>query len=324
MKTSIIIPTHNRENNIRCVIASLRNQIPSLAEQDVELIVVDDRSTDNTYQAIWFENSVHKFPIKYIYIPQTHTDWNASIPRNTGAKATRRDTELLWFLDSDVILPPDAVRITLDTFCAGEQNRVMVGRYHWLRGQKIVAQDIFDKYEQVIHNQFEELPVDHPMQGKEDIRKTSFEKAKTSQEMFHSFTDGLACFGGYLLIPKKVFFMAGGYDEEIGAGCEDGDFGITLYEMGIPVSYLQETWGYHLAHNWPKGRDSQIIKQNVEKLDKKHSVDLIHESGKAYRQWGIDWQPDPILYDYDEEKFAKYKREWKFEKVDLTLKVNKV
>lgn len=316
---SIIIPTHNRRNNIECVLTSLANQ----TQKPDEVIVVDDRSTDRTGHAV-LTFSEFNFPVKYVYNPPTHNQWNASIPRNLGARVARKDSEILWFLDSDVILPKDAVEKTVQAYMAGDHRRVMIGSYHWLPAQVITPKDVTERFDDIIGGLLPTLIIQRRgMIGQRDIRQVSFDKAVNSQETFLSFTDGLACFGGYLLIPKQIFFMSGGYDETILAGCEDGDFGITLYEMGVPFSYLKETCGHHMAHEQPDGRDPMTITQQVKRLNEKHNVDMIHQSGKAYRQWGIDWSPDPSMYDYDEKKLAEYKRNWKLDRIDLTLKITK-
>lgn len=135
------------------------------------------------------------------------------------------------------------------------------------------------------------------------------------------FIDNL--FGGYLLLTKQTFWAAGGYDESMLAGVEDGDFGITLFEMGVKFSYLKEVCGYHIAHEQPIGRDPTIISAQVQRLNQKHNVDMIHQSGKAYRQWGIDWTPPEEFYNGNKEKLEEYKKEWQKEPLQFLLKINK-
>lgn len=122
---------------------------------------------------------------------------------------------------------------------------------------------------------------------------------------------------------KATFWAAGGYDESMLAGVEDGDFGITLFEMGVKFSYLKEVCGYHIPHEQPPGRDPNIIAQQVQRLNDKHNVDMIHQSGKAYRQWGIDWNPPPAFYGGDPEKLKEYKELWKKSPMEFMLKINK-
>lgn len=316
MRTSIIIPAHNRAENLACTLKALSLQGGS---HEVEIIVVDDRSTDNTADV------VAQYPaVKYVKVDAKHTTWNASIPRNLGVKMAGGD--LLWFLDSDVLIPyPDGVEKTIQAFLQGDHTRALIGSYHWLPPQTVGVDDIRVRFPDVIAGH---MPAKHierkGMVNMKDIRKLSFDKAQSSQDMFSSFTDALACFGGYLLMTKATFWAAGGYDETMLAGVEDGDFGITLYEMGVRFSYLKEVEGYHLAHEQPQGRDPRMIAQQVEKLNHKHHVDMIHQSGKAYRQWGISWSPPPEFYNNDPVQLEKYKKLWQESPMEFLLKINKV
>lgn len=323
MKLAIIIPTHNRKDNLECVLTSLlvQTKLPD------EVVVVSDRSTDSTSGMIetWNTNNREKLPVKYLYNPDViNQKWNASVPRNLGVRATRSDIDIIWFLDSDVVLPVDAVEKTLNAFLSGNENRCLIGSYHWLPAQIVTPFDVIEKWNELISGNLPTKQIERKgMISQKDIREPSFSKAENSQQTFSSFTDGLSCFGGYLLMKKQIFLMAGGYDESIGAGCEDGDFGITLFEMGVPFSYLKETCGYHIAHEQPEGRTPMEVTKNVEQLNRKHNVDMIHESGKAYRQWGIDWTPPPEFYNFDEKKLAEYKRSWKLERINLDMQITK-
>ena len=314
MKTSIIIPTHDRANNLDCVLTSLSNQ---KTDREWEIIVVDDRSKDNT------EEIVKKYPsVKYYKVVSEHNSWNASIPRNLGAKMA--GGEILWFLDSDVVLPPGAVEITISQFLKGRRERVLIGSYHWLSAQVVTSNDVTERFNDIVDGKLPSLKIfKKGMIGMNDIRQLSFDKAENSQAEFYSFTDGLACFGGYLILTKQTFWAAGGYDESMLAGVEDGDFGITLFEMGVRFSYLKGVCGYHIAHEQPSGRDNTIISAQVNRLNQKHNVDMIHQSGKAYRQWGIDWLPPTEFYNGDPQKLEEYKKLWQKEPMEFMLKINK-
>jgi glycosyltransferase involved in cell wall biosynthesis len=315
MKTSIIIPTRNRAKNLDCVLTSLSLQE---TDRDWEVIVVDDRSEDNTKEI------VEKYPFaKYFKVDSTHNSWNASIPRNLGAKMA--NGEILWFLDSDVVLPHNAVDATLGAFGTGSIARVLIGAYHWLPAQVVTPDDVKNRWQDLIDGKLPFLKIEkRGMLGMPDIRKVSFDKASNSQEEFYSFTDSLACFGGYLIMTKQTFWAAGGYDESMLAGVEDGDFGITLFEMGAKFSYLKEVCGYHIAHEQPAGRDQRVIADQVFKLNHKHNVDMIHESGKAYRRWGISWDPPAAFYNNDKKKLEEYKKLWEEDRMEFMLKINKI
>ena len=101
MKFSIVIPTYNYSKYIsRC--------IGSVLEQDFdnfEIVVIDDGSTDNTSEVVnkIIQNSSFD-RIKYYY----QENQGVSVARNNGVKHSKGD--YIWFLDSDDILLPNAIK----------------------------------------------------------------------------------------------------------------------------------------------------------------------------------------------------------------------
>ncbi|HYN97260.1 MAG TPA: glycosyltransferase [Pilimelia sp.] len=91
---SVIVPCHNSAKTIAlCVESVLAQDHPH-----VELVVVDDASTDDT-AAI-----AAAYRCQVVSLPRNR---GAGIARNRGIAASRGD--ILFFLDSDVALAPDAV-----------------------------------------------------------------------------------------------------------------------------------------------------------------------------------------------------------------------
>lgn len=95
---SVIIPCYNHGQY-------LPESIGSVLAQDypaIEIVVVDDGSTDNTRQ------EAEKFPdVKYVYQPNQ----GLSAARNTGIQHSKGD--MLIFLDADDWLLPGAIRTNL-------------------------------------------------------------------------------------------------------------------------------------------------------------------------------------------------------------------
>lgn len=84
-KISVIIPTYNSAKYIKDTIESVLNQ----TYKDLEIIVVDDGSTDNT------KDIVSKYQVKYIY----QENKGPAAARNRGIKEAQG--EYIAFLDSD-------------------------------------------------------------------------------------------------------------------------------------------------------------------------------------------------------------------------------
>jgi len=94
MKVSIIIPVFNRAFMLEQVINSLRDQ--SYANK--ELIFVDDGSTDESYKIILQNPDI---------LGVKHENRGPASARNSGLKIA--SGEIVHFLDSDVIAPPDLI-----------------------------------------------------------------------------------------------------------------------------------------------------------------------------------------------------------------------
>jgi glycosyltransferase involved in cell wall biosynthesis len=93
MKISVVIPTYNEEEVIEKCLQSLSKQ----SYKDLELILVDDGSTDNT--KIKIQNAKSKFKGQnLILMQQQHLGPGAA--RNLGAKKAKG--EILVFVDADM------------------------------------------------------------------------------------------------------------------------------------------------------------------------------------------------------------------------------
>lgn len=276
MMISVIIPAWNRDKNIYQTLSCLEKQDIYNTEHTVEFILVDDCSTDGTGEAMDSAN----LPNKTVVHRKERSRWNASIPRNIAAKKTSHDSQLLYFLDSDVLLPPDRLKRLAEVWHEDnddDKNRVIIGQYHYMR-RWINARENSLWYEQPITDYDGDIRsqsfIDHPY--KEKNRGLGF---------------ALACFGGSLAVPRKLFFKAGGFDETMLSGVEDGDFGLTLWETGAVFSLDSGLLGWHNPHPIHPER-TMYIKESVDRLNAKHHMDIIQATGDVHRQWGIgDWQP---------------------------------
>lgn len=107
LRLSVIIPTHNRANTITRAIQSVLNQ----CIDDMEIIVVDDASTDDTEQRV---RSLHDERIRYI---RHKTNRGAPAARNSGIAAA--NGSLIAFQDSDDEWMPDKLAKQMALFEGG-------------------------------------------------------------------------------------------------------------------------------------------------------------------------------------------------------------
>lgn len=105
MKVSVIIPTYNQSNFITDAIDSvLRQDFP---KDEIETIVVDDGSTDNTKEVI---NSFKGQGIKYVY----QSNRGKAIATKAGIEAAQG--KYIFNLDADDVFLPNKIRKVSDIF----------------------------------------------------------------------------------------------------------------------------------------------------------------------------------------------------------------
>ncbi|MEK7433602.1 MAG: glycosyltransferase family 2 protein [Cyanobacteriota bacterium] len=105
---SILIPARNEEKNILTLLNSIKNQ----DYQNIEVIVLDDNSTDNTF------NLVNNFCETY---NKFHIIQGQELPKNWLGKnwacyqlSLKAKGDFIIFLDSDTVIFPDLINSTLN------------------------------------------------------------------------------------------------------------------------------------------------------------------------------------------------------------------
>jgi glycosyltransferase involved in cell wall biosynthesis len=116
-RISIVIPTYNYAATLPRAVASVLTQ----ASPDVELIVVDDGSTDDTPQVAERLLAEHAGRFRYSRKP----NGGPSSARNRGVAETRG--EYLVFLDADDEFAPDALALIEAHLLQHPETRVVIG-----------------------------------------------------------------------------------------------------------------------------------------------------------------------------------------------------
>ena len=133
LKTSVIIPTYNRSKYLSDALDSVLRQ----TFQDLEIIVVDDGSIDNSRDIVSRYAERHPGKIRYFY----QDNKGPSAARNVGIKEAKGD--FIAFLDSDDLWLPDKLKEQLDVFsrnnklglvytgcCIVDSNGLISGEYN--------------------------------------------------------------------------------------------------------------------------------------------------------------------------------------------------
>lgn len=97
MRLSIIMPVHNREAYVGAALRSLLRQRDAA---DLDVIVIDDGSTDGSAEAV--RGMMDQAPCIRLFQQQ---NTGVTRARNSGLRQLKPETELVSFLDSDDISP---------------------------------------------------------------------------------------------------------------------------------------------------------------------------------------------------------------------------
>lgn len=123
---SVILPTFNRAHLIAASIISLFEQTYPI----LEILVVDDGSTDNT------EAVVAGFADRVRYVRQENGGKNAAI--NTGLRGVQGD--LVWIMDDDDLAPRDALERLVAPFIADPSTAITYGALQKFREDDVTGE----------------------------------------------------------------------------------------------------------------------------------------------------------------------------------------
>ena len=127
---SVIIPTYNRSFFLKEAISSVLSQTYT----DMELIIVDDGSEDDTRSLVF---GVHSPYIPIVYAELPHTGFPGLV-RNRGIQ--RAGGEYIAFLDSDDLWIPDKIQKQVRFFQTHEECVICHTGELWIRNGKRVSQ----------------------------------------------------------------------------------------------------------------------------------------------------------------------------------------
>lgn len=122
-KISVIIPVYNADQYLKKAIESVINQ--TIGFENIELIIVNDKSTDNS------KNIIEEYANKYNNITAIHLEKNSGLPgrpRNIGIEASSAD--YIIFLDADDEYYPNAFELFYNTITSENSDFVMGSHFH--------------------------------------------------------------------------------------------------------------------------------------------------------------------------------------------------
>ncbi|MEX0780774.1 MAG: glycosyltransferase family A protein [Balneolales bacterium] len=255
MLVSVIIPTYNRAYLIKDAIDSVLNQ----SYHDIELLVIDDSSTDSTAEIVQSYNDER---VKYLLNTRTK---GAQGARNTGLYKARG--EWIALLDSDDIWLPNKLKTQVDYVTNSENNVVGLST-----GSA--------KYD------FENQHILH--------YKIPQKKWHTTEDLLYkNYLSGFSTF----FFKKKIALQFSGFDERLPA-MQDLDFYISMSKIGrvdsIPevLTYIREDNDDRITKNHSLKLDASYIFYQKYKMHLKKSILL--ENKAISRLLAYGWKNNKI------------------------------
>ena len=199
---SVIIPTYNRADTILRSVNSVLNQ----TYKDMELLIVDDGSTDNTKELI---EQIDDSRIRYIYLGANS---GASNARNIGARHARG--EWIAFQDSDDAWKPDKLSKQIAYASEHPEYNLIYSSYI----AHLTEQDIY----------FPTEPLPSVMEG----------------DMFHTLLLRNVIGAPTMLVKREAFLQSDGFDTAY-QSLEDWEFVIRFSKnnlIGYVSDYLMDVY----------------------------------------------------------------------------------
>jgi glycosyltransferase involved in cell wall biosynthesis len=206
---SVIIPVHYGGENFRRCLSSIAAAVPPANE----IIVVADGDTDGSW------HFAEEFGAQVLRVPVPQGPAHA---RNFGAQSAQGD--ILFFIDADVVIPPDAISKVKSTFNNNPQLAALFGSYD----DEPAEMNFLSQYKNLIHHY---------------VHQMSREEASTF-------------WAGCGAIRRQIFMEFGGFDESYRKpSIEDIELGYRLKRAGyhirlskcLQVKHLKR-WGIMLTY----------------------------------------------------------------------------
>jgi GT2 family glycosyltransferase len=209
-KVSVVIPTHNRLDRLRRVLAAFATQ--SFGVEQFEVVVVSDGSTDGTDAYL----GDVQMPFDLVFASQANAGPAAA--RNHAARLARGD--LLLFVDDDVVAESDLIEQHVQTHDHHGTHVVVIGP---MLTPSDYRPRVLVRWEQaMLYKQYEAMK-------RGDYAPT--------YRQFHT---------GNASVDRRFFLDAGGFDERF-RRAEDVEFAYRLSVRGAQFVFNPSAVGNHYA-----------------------------------------------------------------------------
>ncbi len=230
---SVIIPTYNSWNTLLDCIQSIKNQTLKAKE----IVIVDNASTDQTYERIQKSKRKKKKEKIKLKIFRNRKNLGVTGGRNKGIKEASKDCDYLFFFDHDMV----ADRRMLEELIRVAEKSSDIGIvtpkiYYWNDKKRIwsAGTGINLWTGQVL------------FRGGKD--KGQYEREEEVQVAPAS-----------MLVKRKVIDKIKGFDDKYFATFEDTDFCFRAKSAGFKVYYAPKAIAYHKISFNPKNEADRLL-----------------------------------------------------------------
>lgn len=293
MKYSFVIPTYNNRVLLKNTLEALNYQI-SYRKKDYEVIVVDDGSSDDTFDYIQGIN--RNYSLKYIYLERCADSCRART-RNQGWKQAKG--EFVVFIDSDILVRRDYLKEL--TRCFSLSKNIMVIGNRLMLNEAVQFSDIVSG---VVFNKYQFDPTKYDL-----LEYRYFLYESTSYNSNAIMCPWMQVYSCNLAIPRKWLKKVGGFDENFKFwGMEDLELGYRLYKrkLQLVINYRLET-----LHQYHGPRRDLVIQPdkikgyevNIDYFINKHPDALRLSRKYAHKLFKGEISSDKMLMDIGLKKY---------------------
>ena len=236
---SVVIPSKDQPILVKKCITSLLNTSPEVKEGDLEIIVVDNGSSEENKKMT--EKLSKELGFKYIYEPQT---FNFAKMCNLGAENASKD--FLLFLNDDIECTSSGWLGSMMELAA----KPRIGTV----GLKLLYPDLT----RIQHAGISNLPIG-------PVHKLQFflDENRAYDNYNHGIRDVLAVTGACLMMRRAQFVEFGGFKEQFAVAFNDVELCFRLYDAGF---YNVVSLDYYLIHHESASRGADESEEKWERL----------------------------------------------------------
>lgn len=258
---SVIIPTFDRAELLEDTLASLERS--SASPESFEIIVVDDGSSDDTFERVRARASSR--PIKYVFQPDR--GFRAGRARNLGIALA--EGEICILLDSGVLAAPSLV----GAHVAAHRNVERTVAIGYVYGFENGDEGTEDLRRSLVPGDVEASCLALEAQPKlRDIRERAYALCDDNLNALPApWALGWTC---NLSVRRQRIQETGGFDEAFRSwGAEDLDFCLALYRAGASFTLRRDAMAVHAPHPKDFEANKRSSRPNKIYLHSKYNLD---------------------------------------------------